>query len=154
MNGTSPPFALGLAIAVACIAVSVNAQAPKLPNPSRTVFKCQVAGKVVYSDDPCLGAQRIDVQPTRGLDKSSGRQKSGADVDREKNPWGLAIDCFGAERPARLDAKVVDVAKTGRTLAEVRTDAFAAAVPVAFTPAGPGTGTGCRVGCGLGRITG
>ena len=64
------------------------------------------------------------------------------DVDREKNPWGLAIDCFGAERPARLDAKVVDVAKTGRTLAEVRTDAFAAAVPVAFTPAGPGTGTG------------
>ena len=26
------------------------------------------------------------------------------DVDREKNPWGLAIDCFGGNRPERIDA--------------------------------------------------
>jgi integrating conjugative element protein (TIGR03746 family) len=44
------------------------------------------------------------------------------DIDREKNPWQLAIDCFGGERPARLDAKAVAVAKTGRTVAEIRTE--------------------------------
>ena len=27
------------------------------------------------------------------------------DVDREKNPFGLAIDCFGKNRPERLDPK-------------------------------------------------
>ncbi len=31
------------------------------------------------------------------------------DVDREKNPFGLAIDCFGANRPERLQA--ADLAK-------------------------------------------
>lgn len=25
------------------------------------------------------------------------------DVDRERNPWQLAVDCYGNERPARLD---------------------------------------------------
>lgn len=29
------------------------------------------------------------------------------DVDRQKNPWGLAIDCFGGSRPERLDPAVV-----------------------------------------------
>ena len=44
----------------------------KLPPTSRTVYKCQEGAKTVYSDEPCLGAQRINVEPTRGLDKSSG----------------------------------------------------------------------------------
>jgi hypothetical protein len=52
----------------------------KLPAPSRTAFKCEVAGKVVYSDSPCLGAQKIDVEPTRGLNKSTGRKLIGYDV--------------------------------------------------------------------------
>ena len=55
----------------------------KLPAPSRTVFKCEVAGKVVYSDSPCLGAQKIDVEPTRGLNKSTGRELIGSDVRQE-----------------------------------------------------------------------
>ena len=25
------------------------------------------------------------------------------DVDRERNPWKLALDCFGSNRPARLN---------------------------------------------------
>jgi hypothetical protein len=33
--------------------------------PTRTAFKCVVAGKVTYSDAPCEGAQRVDLQPTR-----------------------------------------------------------------------------------------
>ena len=55
-----------------------------LPAPSRTVFKCEAAGKVVYSDSPCLGAQKIDVVPTRGLNKSTGRELVGANVRQEQ----------------------------------------------------------------------
>lgn len=33
------------------------------------------------------------------------------DIDREKNPFRLALDCFGAERPQRLDPKAVEVAQ-------------------------------------------
>lgn len=61
-----------------------------LPAPSRTVFKCQVAGKVVYSDSPCLGAQKIDVEPTRGLNKSTGRELLGSDVRQEQQRETLA----------------------------------------------------------------
>lgn len=38
------------------------------------------------------------------------------DVDREKNPWGLAVDCYGNERPARLDPKAVAVAQGSNTI--------------------------------------
>ncbi len=68
------------------IAFTTNqALAQKLPPTTRTVFKCDVAGKVVYSDAPCLGATKIDVEPTRGLNKSSGRELIGNDIRREQN---------------------------------------------------------------------
>ena len=51
------------------------AQSIKLDKPTRTVYKCNTDGKVVYSDTPCLGAERIDAEPTRGLDKSSGASR-------------------------------------------------------------------------------
>ncbi|MCZ4311941.1 hypothetical protein O4H66_00855 [Comamonadaceae bacterium G21597-S1] len=38
---------------------------------------------MVHSDDPCLGAKRIDVEPTRELDRASGRRSVGRDVLRE-----------------------------------------------------------------------
>lgn len=60
------------------------AQAQKLPPASRTVYKCTVNNKTVYSDEPCLGAQVIDVQPTRGMNKSTGRELTGSDVANEK----------------------------------------------------------------------
>jgi hypothetical protein len=56
-----------------------------LPAATRTVFKCEVDGKIVYSDAPCLGAKKIDVEPTRGLNKSSGRELIGNDIRREQN---------------------------------------------------------------------
>lgn len=59
--------------------------AQSLPPPSRTVFRCEVEGKVVYSDSPCPAAKRVDVTPTRGLDKSTGQQRTGDDVRREKH---------------------------------------------------------------------
>ena len=71
--------------AMLLVAVTVaEAQGTTLPKPSRTVYKCAVAGKVVYTDDPCVGAQLVNVEPTRGLNKSTGRELTGADVRREK----------------------------------------------------------------------
>lgn len=46
------------------------------------------------------------------------------DIDRERNPWGLAIDCFGGDRPERLDPKTVVDARAGG-LAELRTQPVA-----------------------------
>lgn len=37
----------------------------------------------MYSDSPCVGAKKVDVTPTRGLNKSTGRELVGADVNRE-----------------------------------------------------------------------
>ena len=39
------------------------ASAQKLPPPSATVFKCQGHGEVVYSDSPCLGAEKLEIEP-------------------------------------------------------------------------------------------
>ncbi|MEZ0236863.1 MAG: hypothetical protein ACAH06_02255 [Methylophilaceae bacterium] len=41
-------------------------------------------GKVTYSDAPCLGAKKVDVEPTRGLSASSGQERIGPDVRRER----------------------------------------------------------------------
>ena len=64
------------------VASAVAAQ--NLPPPSRTVYKCDDGKKVHYSDSPCLGAKKVDVEPTRGLNKSTGQVKVGQDVQREK----------------------------------------------------------------------
>ena len=80
--------------------------AQKLPPVSRTVFKCEVAGKIVYSDAPCLGAQQIDVEPTRGLDQTSGRRKIGSDVMHEQFREAMAE---GLRPLTGMDAKQLAV---------------------------------------------
>lgn len=67
------------------IVPSSAAQAQGLPAPSRTAYKCVVAGKTVYTDEPCVGAQKVDTEPTRGMNKSTGKELTGADVARERN---------------------------------------------------------------------
>ena len=64
--------------------LALPSTAQKLPAPSREVFKCEHGGKVVYSDAPCLGAKKVDIEPTRGLDKQSGQVRRGADVRQER----------------------------------------------------------------------
>lgn len=59
------------------------AQTTTLPAASRSVFKCEESGKVIYSDQPCLGAERLTIQPTRGLNKATGKERVGSDVARE-----------------------------------------------------------------------
>lgn len=86
--------------------VTTLGQAQSLPPVSRTVFKCQVAGKTVYSDAPCLGAKQIDVEPTRGLNQTSGNKRIGADVMHEQGREAFAQ----AVRPITgMDAKQLAV---------------------------------------------
>ena len=93
------PALLSLTMAAGALAQT------KLPDPSRTVFKCVVAGRTAYTDQPCLGAQRVDVEPTRGLNKSTGKELLGADVARERNREAFAE----VIRPLTgLDAKQLD----------------------------------------------
>ena len=74
-----------LALGVAFVAGAACAQQAGLHAPSRTVFKCVVGKTTVYSDGPCLGAQRGELQLSRGLDKSSGKELTGSDVQRERS---------------------------------------------------------------------
>lgn len=86
------PFLLAAALPVALIAIAAanTALANGLPAPTRTVYKCQDGQKTYYSDAPCVGATKVDVTPTRGLDKSSGQQRQGADVQRERQREQIA----------------------------------------------------------------
>jgi hypothetical protein len=59
-----------------CLLGSTAASAQSLPQPSRTVFKCKKDGKIVYSDSPCLGAEKLEVVPTRGLTPLRARSAS------------------------------------------------------------------------------
>ena len=82
-----------LAIFVAMVTLFLighAAHAQNLPAPSRTVYKCVVNGKTVYADDPCIGAQRINVEPTRGMNKSTGKELTGHDVARERQTEQIA----------------------------------------------------------------
>lgn len=78
---------LGASTFLFCAALTLtaaaSASAQSLPAPSRTVYKCEIAGKASYSDSPCLGAKKIDVEPTRGFSKASGREMVGSDVRQE-----------------------------------------------------------------------
>jgi len=69
------------------IAVPGHAQ---LPSQSRTIYKCEGDGKVAYTDVPCLGAKRLDVVPTRGVNKLSGTERIGTDVAREHRQENFA----------------------------------------------------------------
>jgi len=86
--------------------VPAMAFAQKLPPPSRTVYKCNVADKIVYSDSPCLGAEKLEIEPSRGLSNSSGHEQLGADVRRERQREDFAE----AVKPITgLNAKQLDV---------------------------------------------
>lgn len=46
------------------------------------VYRCETAGKVSYSDAPCVGAKVIDATPNQGVDQMSGTSRKGRDVQR------------------------------------------------------------------------
>ena len=51
----------------------------------KPVYRCETAGKVSYSDAPCVGAKEIDATPTQGMDKMTGASRKGADVQRAEH---------------------------------------------------------------------
>lgn len=73
-----------LGLGLAALALSSLAQTVKFLEPTRTVFKCEVAGNVTYSDALCRGAPKVDVQPTHGPNKSSGTVLIGEDVNGDR----------------------------------------------------------------------
>ena len=49
-----------------------------------TVYRCETGGKINYSDAPCVGGKVVDVTPTQGVDKMTGRSLKGDDVRNEE----------------------------------------------------------------------
>ena len=84
---------------------SSQAEAQSLPAPARTVFKCEEGGRIVYSDSPCLGAKKIDVEPTRGVSRLSGKERVGNDVQREvfEEQLGEAIRPISGMSPKQYE---------------------------------------------------
>jgi hypothetical protein len=88
MNGVLVGF-VSIAFAGSVCAQAVLSPG-KLRPPSRSVFKCVDKGRTVFSDEPCPGAERIEVEPNRGVNGSTGVTRKGADVQREEHREALA----------------------------------------------------------------
>ncbi len=71
-----------LLLALVCCAAPAFAQKP--------VYRCETAGRVSYSDAPCVGATEIDATPTQGMDKMTGKSRKGKDVRRDEYNTALA----------------------------------------------------------------
>jgi hypothetical protein len=90
-----------IAVGLSFAAASAASFAQTLSPPSRSVYKCSANGKTTYSDAPCLGAQRLDIEPTRGVGGREGR-----DVQRERHREMMAE----AIRPLTgMNAKQLDL---------------------------------------------
>lgn len=90
-----------LALILSFAVASAASFAQTLSPPSRSVYKCSVNGRTSYSDAPCLGAQRLDIEPTRGVGGREGR-----DVQRERHREMIAE----AVRPlTRMNAQQLDL---------------------------------------------
>ena len=107
------------AMSLTGLQVSV-AQTHSLPTASRTVYKCTINNKIVYTDEPCLGAQVVDVEPTRGLNKSTGKELTGADVAREKGreQFAEAVKPITGLSPQQLEVKQRRIKLPGDVQAE------------------------------------
>jgi hypothetical protein len=68
-------WGIGVACAAVCALAAPDASAQR-------VYKCTSGRTVLYTHEPCVDAQVVDVTPTQGMDKSSGVSRKGADVQR------------------------------------------------------------------------
>jgi hypothetical protein len=93
---------------LSALALPTPGWANALPAPSRTMFKCTEGKKLTYTDRPCLGAQRLDVVPSRGLNKLSGTERTGADVARERyrENFAIAIQPLSGMQPQQFEVAV------------------------------------------------
>ena len=70
---------LGVVVAV----VSVCALAQPVTPASRSAYKCKIDGKTVYSDEPCLGAQKIDIEPSKSANATT-RSSASSNARRQQ----------------------------------------------------------------------
>lgn len=70
-------------VTLVLLAVSTHAIATNLSPPLRTVYKCEVGGKVQYSDSPCAGAQKVDVTSMRRMSMFTACELTGSDARLE-----------------------------------------------------------------------
>jgi hypothetical protein len=94
-------------ILVALISCAIPALGQQLPPPSRTMYKCTENKVVSYSDKPCLGAERLVVVPTRGVNKLSGKERIGPDVQAEhrREMFAEAIRPLTGMTPAQFEVQ-------------------------------------------------
>lgn len=71
-----------ITVTIALAGASGTVIGQHLPPASRTVYKCESGGRVVYSDEPCSAAKKLEIEPTRGL-TTTGKERAGADVRNE-----------------------------------------------------------------------
>lgn len=85
--------------------ISTALGAQSLPPPARTVFRCEEGGRVVYSDVPCMGARKIEVEPTRGVSRLSGQERIGQDVRNEhmREAFAEALKPVTGMNPRQLE---------------------------------------------------
>lgn len=71
------------------------------------VYKCDQNGKTVYGDAPCLGAKRVNVTPTQGADKWTGKSKKGEDVrtDEFQTAMSKALKPLLGETPEQYKTR-------------------------------------------------
>lgn len=125
------------------LALSHCAMGQNLPPPSRTVYRCEVDKKVVYSDAPCLGARRVDVTPTQGLDSSTGQRRIGEDVRREQHnaTMAKALQPLLGETPEQYALRHRRARLAPPAIQEcARMDGQLRQLEAAETAAGPGAG--------------
>ena len=84
-----------------------------LPPPSSTVFKCEANGRIVYTDSPCMGAQRIEIDPT-----PEHRVKLTPEAQRECQRFDTAIPRAEGEEKRATKATI---AEAQRRLFDLRT---------------------------------
>ncbi|HEX9171091.1 MAG TPA: hypothetical protein VF861_00350 [Telluria sp.] len=97
-----------MAVLLSALAAPKPGSADPLPAPSRTMYKCMDGKKLTYTDQPCLGAQRLDVVPSRGLNKLSGTERTGADVanERRRENFAAAIQPLTGMQPQQFGVAV------------------------------------------------
>lgn len=55
-----------------------------LPTQAQPVYRCEIQGRVIYSNEPCIGARVVDTTPTQGLDKLSGVSRKSPEAQRDE----------------------------------------------------------------------
>jgi hypothetical protein len=68
----------GICGLLAVTALPAQAQSQNLPSSPRTVFKCESDGQTVYTDQPCLGTQKLETLRLHAVSAPAMREATDA----------------------------------------------------------------------------